>query len=426
MLPLIPLISLAAGLVPELIGLFGGRRAGEVAGKVADVVRDVTGTSDPAAAAKAIEEDPAKATALRVRLAEIEQRYVELQMQDAKDEREKLLETLRTEVEDRKSARGAMTTALDKRDWAARVVALIPAAISAMVMLGFFVFTIRLVRTPLQIEPGNEVTTTLLNVLVGALVAGFTAVINFWLGSSQGSRDKDRTVEVLQEAQAKQAAETVRQVREASVANTAATTAAVAAATAAASQAAPAAAAMPAPARPAPIPGVPSRFDLCLEVVLNKEGGFSDHREDPGGPTMMGITQKTLAAWRGEPVTADDVRALTREEACEIYRANYWNAMKCDELPRGIDLMVFDFGVNAGPATSVKMLQRSVGSKPDGAVGDFTLRAVRATEPRALLEALARARLDFYRKLDTWETFGRGWENRVNEVRRQALLMVAA
>jgi lysozyme family protein len=141
---------------------------------------------------------------------------------------------------------------------------------------------------------------------------------------------------------------------------------------------------------------------------------------------MLGITQKTLAAWRGEPVTADDVRALTREEACEIYRANYWNAMKCDELPRGIDLMVFDFGVNAGPATSVKMLQRAVGSKPDGAVGDFTLRAVRATEPRALLEALARARLDFYRKLDTWETFGRGWENRVNEVRRQALLMVAA
>jgi hypothetical protein len=417
MLPLIPLISLAAGLVPELIGLFGGRRAGEVAGKVADVVRDVTGTSDPAAAAKAIEEDPAKATALRVRLAEIEQRYVELQMQDAKDEREKLLETLRTEVEDRKSARGAMTTALDRRDWAARVVALIPAAISAMVMLGFFVFTIRLVRTPLQIEPGNQATTTLLNVLVGALVAGFTAVINFWLGSSQGSRDKDRTVEVLQEAQAKQAAETVRQVREASVA----------AATATTSHAAPAAgAALPAPARPGPVPGVPSRFDLCLEVVLNKEGGFSDHREDPGGPTMMGITQKTLAAWRGEPVTADDVRALTREEACEIYRANYWNAMKCDELPRGIDLMVFDFGVNAGPATSVKMLQRAVGSKPDGAVGDFTLRAVRATEPRALLEALARARLDFYRKLDTWETFGRGWENRVNEVRRQALLMVAA
>ena len=85
---------------------------------------------------------------------------------------------------------------------------------------------------------------------------------------------------------------------------------------------------------------------------------------------------------------------LTREEAREIYRANYWNAMQCEELPKGVDLMVFHFGVNAGPSTAVRMLQGCVGTKPDGAVGQFTLRAVRASDTRALIETLGRKQLD--------------------------------
>lgn len=412
MLPLISLVSMAAGLVPELIGLFGGSRAGEVASKVSGIIRDVTGTNDPAAATQAIEANPAKATQLRVRLEEIKQRYTELQVQDAQAERQAMLDALRAEIEDRKSARGTMVSAAGMQDWAGRTVALGPPVVSVIILLGFFVFTVWLVRDPPQ--DATETTKTLLNVVIGALVAGFTAVINFWLGSSQGSRDKDRTVVALQEAQARQATQAAELAQQASMASTASVITAMRGT---------ASVATAAEVFAGPLPGTPSRFELCLEVVLDEEGGFSNHPEDPGRATMMGITQETLAAWRQAPVTPDDVRALTREEAHEIYRANYWNAMRCDDLPRGVDVMVFDFGVNAGPATSVRALQRAAGAEPDGAVGALTLRAVRASDPRALVEALVAARLEYYRRLKKYETFGKGWESRVAEVRKHALLM---
>ncbi|MCB4821734.1 glycoside hydrolase family 108 protein [Roseicella aerolata] len=400
MLPLIPLISLAGSLVPELATLLGGRRAGEVAGRVAEVVREITGTDDMEAAARALQADAGKAGALRQRLEEIRERYLALQFQDAEAERQALLARLRSEIEDRARASGTMVAALDAPGWPAGVVALTPVLLSAIVLLGFFLFTAWLVQSP----PGTADPTalTLLNVVIGALVAGFTAVVNFWLGSSQGSREKDRLVAALQGAPPRPVAEPEVPPRPAPVPPAAA-----------------------APAAPA-LPGQPTRFDLCLEVVLEKEGGFANHPADPGGATMLGITQRSLAAWRGRPVTEAEVRALTREEAKEIYRALYWNVMRCEDLPRGIDLMVFDCGVNAGPATAVRMLQRAVGAAADGAVGPVTLQAVRRAEARPLIEALARARQAHYEALEHFRTFGSGWTRRVEAVRRQALLMAAS
>lgn len=402
MLPLIPLISLAGALVPELVGLFGGRRAGELAGKVADAVQQVAGTADPAAAARQVQEDAAKAAALRLRLEEIRVQYQALQVQDAASERQSLLETLRAEAADRARAGSTLSAALLAPGVSASIVAATPAAVSALVLAGFFGFTAWLVRFPPA--GGDPTTLTLLNVVVGALVAGFTAVVNFWLGSSQGSREKDRMVATLQQAQAS----APRVPAGALDALAAAPFARLAG------------------SKTAPVPGQPSRFDLCLQVVLRQEGGFSNDAADPGGATQMGITEHCLAAWRGRPVTAEEVRDLSAEEAKEIYRAQYWNLMRCEDLPRGIDLMVFDFGVNAGPGTSVKMLQRAVGVKPDGAVGPHTLRATTAAEAAPLVEALAQARLDHYRGLPTFARFGRGWTRRVEDVRRQALLMISA
>ena len=397
MLPLIPLISLASSLVPDLVGLFGGRRAGEVAGKVSAVVRSVAGADTIEAAAKAIRDDKAKASELTLRLEGIRREFLDLQLRDRQAERQALVDTLRAEMDDRKRAGEAMLGALGAEGWTARTVALGPAVVSVLVLLGFFAFTAWLVRDPPRTSDGTAL--TLLNVVVGSLVAGFTAVVNFWLGSSQGSRDKDRTLVALQQGQAVEAARRV-----------------------------PVAAPAPVPAQPASglVPGQPSRFDLCLQVVLAKEGGFADDPADPGGATQMGITAHTLAAWRGRPVSAEEVRALPAEEAKEIYRAQYWNLMRCEDLPRGVDLAVFDFGVNAGPATAVKALQRAIGTMPDGAVGPFTLRAAQSADTRALVGAICQARLEFYRGLAGFARFGRGWTSRVEDVRRQALLMVAA
>src|SRR3954447_9587673 len=97
-------------------------------------------------------------------------------------------------------------------------------------------------------------------------------------------------------------------------------------------------------------------FANCLAFVLEEEGGYSDMPGDPGGATNMGITRATLADWRGAPVSKDDVLSLERDEAAAIYRRRYWDAIRGDELPAGLDLALFDDAVNSGPRMAVRDL----------------------------------------------------------------------
>lgn len=171
-------------------------------------------------------------------------------------------------------------------------------------------------------------------------------------------------------------------------------------------------------------PGAPSlpaaapRFMFCMNFVMREEGGYSNHPADNGGPTNYGITHRTLADWRGVPsVTAEQVRAMSHEEARAILRARYWNAVRGDDLPPGVDLAVFDWAVNAGPARAMRGLQRLAGVSADGAIGPVTLAAVRGRDPRSLALALCDTRLAHLRGLDDWRVFGKGWAARVERVR---------
>jgi len=174
------------------------------------------------------------------------------------------------------------------------------------------------------------------------------------------------------------------------------------------------------------------RFEACLAEVLRHEGGYADHPSDPGGATNMGITRKTLARWRGVSPWAAlpkaEVRTLTRAEAAKIYRAEYWERCRADELPAGLDLALFDFAVNSGPDRAVKTLQRLLGVAADGLPGPVTLGAVSARaskgETAALVGALCDARLAFLKHLSTFPVFGRGWTSRVAAVRKASLAAV--
>lgn len=164
-------------------------------------------------------------------------------------------------------------------------------------------------------------------------------------------------------------------------------------------------------------------FDRCMEHVFASEGGYVDHKHDPGGATNMGITHKTLASWRGRPVSKQDVRDLTKSEAKAIYRANYWNPVKGDSLPAGLDLVAFDGAVNSGVSRGSKWLQRALEVSQDGRIGPETLRAAIAADPVNTINRACMHRLDFLRGLSTWAHFGRGWERRVIGVRETALSM---
>lgn len=153
------------------------------------------------------------------------------------------------------------------------------------------------------------------------------------------------------------------------------------------------------------------------KYVLASEGGYVNHPRDPGKATNMGITIGTLRAWRGRPVTNADVRNLSQEEALQIYKAQYWDTVRADQLPLGLDYLTFDYGVNSGPARAIKDLQRTVGATADGVIGQKTLEAIataiRRMGMKGLLEAYATRRWNFVQRLSTFSTFGTGWRRRI-------------
>ncbi len=169
-----------------------------------------------------------------------------------------------------------------------------------------------------------------------------------------------------------------------------------------------------------------ANFDKCMPVVLRYEGGFSNHPRDPGGVTLEGIIQRVYDGYRdrmGKPR-----RALTQfmrgtaewmAERNAIYRSQYWNAIRGDELPAGVDLAVFDGAVNSGPFQSIKWLQRALGNvEVDGQLGEATLAALAAhPDHDRLIADMESRRLGMLKTLTTWRDFGRGWSARVSNVK---------
>jgi lysozyme family protein len=166
-------------------------------------------------------------------------------------------------------------------------------------------------------------------------------------------------------------------------------------------------------------------YEQSLARVLAHEGGYTDHPADPGGPTNFGITIHDYRAYVKPSATAADVKAMRIEEAKAIYRAKYWDALRCDELPAGVDYAVFDYGVNSGIARAKKVLQRVLGVAADGVIGEATMRAVAAADAERVIVAICAERLRFLQSLKTWPVFGKGWGRRVAEVKAAALAMAA-
>jgi lysozyme family protein len=160
--------------------------------------------------------------------------------------------------------------------------------------------------------------------------------------------------------------------------------------------------------------------NACLAFLFPEEGGFSDDPLDPGGATNLGITLDELSAWRHAAVTVQDVKNLTRDEATAIYRANYWNVVLADQLPSGIELVVFDAGVNAGTPRAARFLQRIAGATADGHIGPQTLAATAALDAGTVIDRYTAARIGFYQSLPTFNHFGAGWLARTQRARTLA------
>ena len=150
---------------------------------------------------------------------------------------------------------------------------------------------------------------------------------------------------------------------------------------------------------------VATNFDVCFDICLQWEGGYTNNPDDPGGPTNLGIIQSpeynNYRRSKGLPLQS--VRWITREEAKDIYKNKYWDVMNCDNLPPGLDLAVFDASVNNGTGRAHQWL-------------DITQD----------IDKYCDLRLRFDQSLGhLWRVFGSGWSTRIAGIRHQAQTLAA-
>ena len=165
-------------------------------------------------------------------------------------------------------------------------------------------------------------------------------------------------------------------------------------------------------------------FDKCFQLVLQHEGGYVNDPRDPGGRTNMGVTQRAWEAYLNRDVTETEMRTLTPNIIKPFYRAMYWDKIKGDDLPSGVDYAAYDLAVNSGVGRAAKYLQEIAGVVADGIIGPKSLKAIQAHDPLKMADAICDMRLDFLKRLPTFETFGKGWSRRVFEVSAKSSEMV--
>lgn len=161
-------------------------------------------------------------------------------------------------------------------------------------------------------------------------------------------------------------------------------------------------------------------YAQALKQVLKYEGGKVDDPRDPGGRTAFGVTQNTYNAWRKKQnLPTVDVFTISQNEVAAIYRQEYWDRIRGDDLPAGVDFAVFDFAVNSGVSKAAKTLQSVVGVTQDGVIGPATIQAAKDY----VAMAVTNKRLAFMQSLSIWSTFGKGWSARIADVKNQILAL---
>ncbi len=154
-----------------------------------------------------------------------------------------------------------------------------------------------------------------------------------------------------------------------------------------------------------------TEFNRVFERIIKHEGGYVNHPADPGGETNFGITKRTAMAYG----YTSPMRNMTRADARRIYEKAFYSRYKTWDFPPVLLFQIFDAAVNHGHGNACRMLQRAVGVLDDGVWGDVSQQALNAMSSDDVVVRFIGERLRFYTRLKHFDTFGRGWINRMAE-----------
>lgn len=169
-------------------------------------------------------------------------------------------------------------------------------------------------------------------------------------------------------------------------------------------------------------------------MIHRYEGGYCWDAKDPGGPTKYGITCFDLAAHLGRKMNsmsewAPIVKAMDISIAILIYKKKYAAAVRYDDLPAGIDVVMYDYGVNSGIGRPIRVA-RAILKVPGGASMDAALlTALQKTDPKKFIANMCAERLNFMHAIrggSAWQQFGKGWGARVADLKAYATHLVDA
>lgn len=163
--------------------------------------------------------------------------------------------------------------------------------------------------------------------------------------------------------------------------------------------------------------------DKVMDIMANKlmivEGGLTMNPKDKGnwtgGKVGVGELKGSNFGISAAAYPNEDIKNMTRERALFLFKRDYWDKYKCNQLKDSMSIMVSDFAYNSG-IWSIKILQRCLNVKQDGIIGPITISRCNSMSQELLVENYKNQRLQFLRSLSSWSSFGRGWTNRVNEI----------
>ena len=159
-----------------------------------------------------------------------------------------------------------------------------------------------------------------------------------------------------------------------------------------------------------------------VPYIVKWEGGLVNDPDDLGGLTNRGVTYKTYKLYcnkKGIAAMEEGLINLTIEQFTDILKTMYWDACKADRIEsQSVANAIVDWAWHSGTVTAVKEVQRVLGVKDDGVIGNITLSAINSWSPLPLFGQIKQARIAYIERIcnsrPANKKFKKGWHNRIN------------
>lgn len=145
-------------------------------------------------------------------------------------------------------------------------------------------------------------------------------------------------------------------------------------------------------------------FETAIERILSHEGGYVFHPADPGGETQWGISKRSYPNV--------DIKALTRDGAKQLYLRDFWNPVASTVGDDALRFQMLDAAVNHGMGNAVRFLQRAIDVADDGHWGPRSQATLALKDAHDVHVLFMAERFEFWAKLASFDSFGRGWVRR--------------